>query len=121
MRWLAFTAILCSLLASGWTLTHSNHSPKGYSLAEVQAGAVASADLSNDANMTYVAVKYPRVRGVETLANGTMRVELSIWIYGRSAPQGADHHVTVEVSPNMQIVKAHEAPDSNPHPRSPDR
>jgi hypothetical protein len=108
VRRLAFTAILCTLLASGWTLTHSKHSPRGYSLAEVQAAAVASADVSNDATMTYVAVKYPRVRGVETLADGTMRVELSIWIYGLSAQQGADHHVTVEVSPNMQIVKAHE-------------
>jgi hypothetical protein len=108
VRRLAFIAILCTLLASGWTLTHSKHSPRGYSLAEVQAAAVASADMSNDANMTYVAVKYPRVRGVETLPNGSMRVELSIWIYGLSAQQGADHHVTVEVSPGMQIVDAHE-------------
>jgi hypothetical protein len=109
MRWLAFTAILCSLLASGWTLTHSNHSPRGYSLAEVQAAAVASADLTNDANMTYVAVKYPHVRGVATLPNGTVRVELSIWIWdGLSPSTAADHQVSVEVSPNMQIVYAHE-------------
>jgi hypothetical protein len=108
MRRLALTAILCTLLVSGWTLTHSKHRPTGYSLAELRAAAVASADLSHDANMTYVAVKYPRVRGVEKLPNGNMRVELSIWIHGLSAQQGADHHVTVEVSPGMQIVNAHE-------------
>ena len=108
MRRLAFIAILCTLTASGWTLTQSTHSPKGYVLAEVQAAAVASADMSNDANMTYLAVKYPRVLGVERLPNGNMRVKLSIWIYGLSAQQGADHHVTVEVSPGMQIVNEHE-------------
>jgi hypothetical protein len=108
VRRLAFIAILCSLLASGWTLTHSKHIPKGYALAEVQAAALASADVSKHASNTYVAVKYPRVWGVEKLPNGNMRVELSIWIYGLSAQQGADHDVTVEVSPGMQIVDAHE-------------
>jgi hypothetical protein len=108
VRGLAFSAILFSLLASGCTLTHSKHSPKGYTLAEVQAAAVACGDVSNFANITYGAVDYPRVRGVETLPNGNMRVELSIWIYQLSAQQGADHDVTVVVSPGMQIIDEHE-------------
>ena len=111
MRRLAFTAILCTLLASGCTLTHSKQCPKGYSLAEVQAAAVASADVSEYANKTYGAygaVEYARVWGVETLRNGDIRVELAIWIYALSARQGADHDVTVEVSPGMQIVDEHE-------------
>jgi hypothetical protein len=46
--------------------------------------------------------------GRGTLPNGDTRVELSIWIYGLSAQQGADHDLTVEVSPGMQIVDEHE-------------
>jgi hypothetical protein len=95
-------------VAGGWTLTQSKHTPRGYSLAEVEAAAVASADVSMHASKTYVAVKYPRVRAVETLPNGDRRVELSIWIYGLSAQQVADHDLTVEVSPGMQIVDEHE-------------
>jgi hypothetical protein len=106
VRRLAFIALLCTLLASGRTLTHTKHSVKGYSLAEVQAAAVGSADVSD--NATYVAVTYPRVSRVERLSNGNMRVDLSIWIYGRSAPQGAEHNVIAVVSPGMQIVDARE-------------
>jgi hypothetical protein len=111
VRRLAFIALLCTLLASGWTLTHTKrsfkgYSFKGYSLAEVQAAAVASADVSD--NATYVAVTYPRVSRVERLPNGNRRVDLSIWIYGRSAPRGAEHDVIVVVSPGMQIVDARE-------------
>jgi hypothetical protein len=103
-------AILATLALSTTASAASATKPphKGYTLAEVQAAAVASADVSRAANKTYVAVKYPRVWGVETLLNGNVRVELSIWIYGLSAQQGADHDVTVIVSPGMQIVDEHE-------------
>jgi hypothetical protein len=75
-----------SATASAASATKPPH--KGYTLAEVQAAAVASADVATAANKTYVAVKYPRVWGLETLPNGNVRVELSIWIYGLSAQQG---------------------------------
>jgi hypothetical protein len=73
---------LLALSAAASAATAKKPPHEGYTLAEVQAAAVASADVSKAANKTYVAVKYPHVWGVDTLPNGNMRVELSIWIYG---------------------------------------
>jgi hypothetical protein len=105
--WLAVAVIAVGVVVVG--LNRGGDSGRhGYTLAQVQAAALASVDVSKNANSAYPAVKYPHVSGVDTLPNGNTRVELSIWIHALSGQQGADHDVTVEVSPRMQIIDEHE-------------
>jgi hypothetical protein len=51
---------------------------QGYTLGEVQAAVVASSDVHEFARDTYVAVKYPRIRGVTHDKNGSYAVDLTI-------------------------------------------
>lgn len=82
---------------------------KGYTPGDVQAAVVAALDVHKYALDTYLTAPHPKILGVTHDQKGSYVVDLTIWIYGLSAQQGAEKEVIVTVSPGFQIVNEHPA------------
>ena len=111
---LATLAAVIALLVVADLKWRDDPAPKGYAADEVQAAVVAASDVHKYASNTYLSDPDPKILAVTHDHNGNYIVDLTIWIYGLSAQQGAEKELIVTVSPGFQIVNEQQVPARKP-------